>query len=290
MHGLDVTKLAELEKRLAPLPAHLRQTLLAGAVASFNDASNPARFTNTGNLLRELLRELFAALSPDGSIRLCRWFIPDETSKTGVTRRHRTLFAVYSYLDPDYFPTNLIEDVNDLAREIRSQVEVLSSFAHPTAATVGTPENVATDSFNSALELFISLFEAIDAARQHVMDALQMDLQEHLADLFTNDFFDDLDTLSTHTRPQDADGIVVTTQEITDEAIRFSGTGIVYCDLQYGSDGDCRRGDGVEWKDSFPFTFTGHAPISEPKLVSVEPADITIDTGKYYDENSNDAE
>jgi hypothetical protein len=281
MHTLDVAKLAALEARIARLPLHLRTILLDGAVLSFDHAANPARFINTGNLLRELLRELFKAISPDENITQCRWYTPHP--KSGVTRRHRTLFAVYSYLDPSYFPEDFVADVEGLADAVIGQVRVLSSFAHPTAETVATAEAAAVAAFNNALELFLELFDAIDAGRAHVLEALKADLEQHLPELFTNEFFDDLDMLSTHTRPQDADGIEVGIVQITEEAIKFVGAGRVYCDLQYGSDGDCRRGDGVEWKDSFPFTFSGEAPIDEPRRVSVEPADVSVDTSSYFD-------
>jgi hypothetical protein len=283
MDRLDALKLAELETRLTPHPVHLREALLNGAVASFNEFQNPARFINTGNLLRELLRELFVAVSPDESVKRCGWYTPDPTSKSGVTRRHRTLFAVYSYLDPEYFPEDFVSEVEELAAAVARQVGKLSSFAHPTATSLGKPAAASVGLFNEALELFLALFDAINSAREHVLDALQADLQTRLPDLFTNEFFDDLDCLSTHTRPQDADGIEVEITKIGEEAIKFTGTGRVYCDLQYGSDGDCARGDGVEWKDSFPFKFAGEAPISEPDKASVEIADVEIDTSSSFD-------
>lgn len=66
------TSLAERFESLSP---HLK-TILRGAARSFADTENPLRFTNTATGLRELLRELFAKVAPDGDIRRCSWFIP----------------------------------------------------------------------------------------------------------------------------------------------------------------------------------------------------------------------
>jgi hypothetical protein len=44
-------------------------------------------------------------------------------------------------------------------------------------------------------------------------------------------FFDELDTLSTHTRPQGAEDVEVEIKKIDEEWIRFRGTGSVLCDL-----------------------------------------------------------
>jgi hypothetical protein len=54
--------------------------------------------------------------------------------------------------------------------------------------------------------------------------------------------------------------------------------------MQFGSDGDCRRGDGLEWEDTFPFTFSGKSELSTPFTPAVERNDIEIDTSSFYDE------
>jgi hypothetical protein len=282
MSTLHQKNLEALKQRLAQHPTHL-QTILDGAVVSFADASNPLRFSNTANGFRELLRELFASLSSDQNIKACSWFTPDSSSQTGVTRRHRTQFAVYSYLDPQHFPTDFVSGIDTLATQIGKQVGELSAFTHITKASLATPEQTAIASFDSTLGLFLGLFDAIDSARKHLRDALQIELQERLSDIFTSDFFDELDILSSHTRPQDAEDVEVKIDEIGEEMITFSGTGSVLCDLQYGSDGDCRRGDGLEVSDSYPFIFSGEARTANPREVTVDRGDISVDTSSFYE-------
>jgi Predicted pPIWI-associating nuclease len=269
MSNLDSQNLDALRARLHKCSEHL-QTILDGCVASLSDASNPLRFMNTATGLRELLRELFGSLSPDESIKECLWFKADSHPEKPVTRRHRILFAVYSYLNPEHFPKNFVLQLDELSR-----------FTHVTKTTLETPAQIGVASFDLTLDLFLRLFDAIDSGREHLLDALQIELQERLAEIFTSDFFDELDMLSTHTRPQDADGIQVEIEDIDLETITFSGNGFVLCDLQYGSDGDCRRGDGLEWEDSFPFTFSGEALTSDPQQVTVDRGDISVDTSSY---------
>src|SRR5208337_3817288 len=114
--------------------------------------------------------------------------------------RHRILFAVYSYLDPAHFPTDFVSGVEEFAALIGKRVEDLSKFTHVTKAVLETPEQIAVASFDSTLGLFLSLFEAISSGRDHLLDTLQIELQERLAEIFISDFFDELDILSTHTR------------------------------------------------------------------------------------------
>jgi hypothetical protein len=273
----------ELDERLKPFSGHLR-TILAGAFASFADLENPLRFTNTGNALRELLRELLAEIAPDDHVKICKWFTPDP-SYDGITRRHRAMFAVYSYLDPATFPSRFVTEVDELAGEVALNVKKLSAFTHVSKVSLSTTETEAVTTFENTLSMFLRFFDAIASGREHVRDTLESALALDLAILFTSEFFDDLDTLSTHTRPQDAEDIRVQVANIGEETIEFTGTGRVVCDLQYGSDGDCRRGDGLEWTDSFPFAFTGHAETADPHKPMVETSDIQIDTSKYYDDH-----
>jgi hypothetical protein len=282
MSTLNQHNLDKLKQKLAPHPPHL-PVILDGAVASFSDTANPLRFSNTATGLRELLRELFVAISPDQSIQGCTWYTADPSSQTGVTRRHRTLFAVYSYLDPQLFPTNFDSSVEALATQIGKQVGALSAFTHITKASLATPEQAAIACFDSTVRLFIRLFDAIDSAREHLKDDLQIELQQRLCDIFTSEFFDALDTLSTHTRPQDAEDVEVEIDDIGKETITFQGTGSVLCDLQYGSDGDCRRGDGLEFSDSYPFSFSGEARTADPRDVTVNRSDISVDTSSFYE-------
>jgi hypothetical protein len=282
MSTLHQQNLAKLRQKLAPHPPHLG-VILDGAVASFTDTANSLRFLNTATGLRELLRELFVAISPDQSIQASTWFTADPTSQTEVTRRHRTLFAVYSYLDPKHFPTNFASSVDALATQIGKQVGALCAFTHVTSASLATPEQAAIACFDSTVRLFLRLFDAIDSAQEHLRDALQIELQERLSDIFTSDFFDELDILSTHTRPQGAEDVEVEIDDIGAETITFSGTGSVLCDLQYGSDGDCQRGDGLEFSDSYPFTFSGEARTANPRDVTVDRGDISVDTSSFYE-------
>ena len=50
-------------------------------------------------------------------------------------------------------------------------------------------------------------------------------------------------------------------------------------DLQYGSDSDCERGDGGEFSDNFPISFT----IVLDNDHNIEDIDYKIDTSDWYD-------
>ena len=82
-------------------------------------------------------------------------------------------------------------------------------------------------------------------------------LGEVLTEYFMqSDIPGELDCLSTHTRIEDVEVAVIHSVDITKEGITASGEAVISVGLQYGSDSDCEKDDGVEYNMSFPMSFT----------------------------------
>ena len=85
---------------------------------------------------------------------------------------------------------------------------------------------------------------------------IQFDL---LPEIIFNDLFfsipSELDCLSTHTRPESIKNLIIDKVIIEKEQINVSGSAEVEVSLQFGSDGDYNRGDGIVDYSSYGFTF-----------------------------------
>ena len=276
-----ITPPPHLRDTLSRISAHLGD-MYDGALALYAMEDNPLRYTSTAHALREILREVLAFYAPDKNIIKAVWFTPDPdpSAKSGITRKHRAVYAVYKYVNPGALSEYFAAEVNDIASRIVKQVSALSEYAHPKADTFHRPASEGDDLVNSSLQLFVDLINAIAKGHEELIDCLQSDLSMKMAEMFTNDFFDELDQLSSHTRPYDAEVESITIRRICKDNVHFSGTGTVFCSLQYGSDGDCRRGDGLEWNDSFPFTFKGFADTMN-LIPEVDSHHVSIDVSAY---------
>ena len=133
------------------------------------------------------------------------------------------------------------------------------------------------------LQRFLLLIGAVGIGRELVMDQLTMQIQTRLDAVFDGHVFDDLDVLSSHTRPDGVEDIEIKITSFDDEWVHFSGSGTISCELQYGSDGDVRRDDGLVMDDSYPFTFSGRTPTENPAAVEIERDSIEIDTSSFYE-------
>ena len=106
-------------------------------------------------------------------------------------------------------------------------------------------------------------------------------LDEYIQNYFIENIPSELDILSTHTCIIGLSDIELNDIDNDEEHISFECTGMIDCSLQYGSDGDCQRGDGLESSNSFPFSLTGNAEISNIQNISIDKENIDIDTSSF---------
>ena len=98
------------------------------------------------------------------------------------------------------------------------------------------------------------------------------------------EFPDELDELSTHTRPDEITGIDIDEIKISGTAIFVKGNGIISVELQFGSDGDQKKGDGLKSYDNFPFEFEITLEYNGKKELEITEVDkLEVDTSSYYD-------
>lgn len=112
------------------------------------------------------------------------------------------------------------------------------------------------------------------------------DIEQLFFEFFINDMPSELDMLSTHTSIEMISSIEIHDLIIhQDNEINIIGQGIVDVELQFGSDGDQRRGDGHKTYDSFPFDFDLYLSYDSNKKLEInEGGTLEIDTDSYYGE------
>ena len=101
-----------------------------------------------------------------------------------------------------------------------------------------------------------------------------------LYDYLIEDIPSDLDCLSTHTTIGDVSDISFSSVEISEGGINISGNGLIEVELQYGSDGDIRREEGMAGSKEFPFIF--NIIISTDLKQIIEVNDMSFDTRSFY--------
>ncbi len=110
------------------------------------------------------------------------------------------------------------------------------------------------------------------------------DIETLITNYIHNDLPSELDELSSHTRPDEVFDIDIDEINISGENIFVKGDGVVSVELQFGSDGDQDKGDGLKSYDNFPFNFEiTLAYNSKKELEIIEVDKFDVDTSSYYD-------
>lgn len=110
------------------------------------------------------------------------------------------------------------------------------------------------------------------------------DIEILISTYINNDLPSELDELSTHTRPDEVYDVDIDEIKITGQDIFVKGDGVISVELQFGSDSDQDKGDGLKNYDKFPFDFEiTLAYNSKKELEITEVEKLNIDTSSYYD-------
>jgi len=108
---------------------------------------------------------------------------------------------------------------------------------------------------------------------------------EHLLEMYmVDDFPNELDELSTHTRIEEVADIEIDEISIEGKTIFINGAGVVNVSLQFGSDGDQDRDDGFKKHDRYPFEFEISFEYDEAKELKItEVSKLEVDTSSFYE-------
>lgn len=109
-------------------------------------------------------------------------------------------------------------------------------------------------------------------------------LEKILFDYFFSNFPHELDELSTHTKIEEVSDIEIDEIYIIEDfQIKARGSGVVSVFCQYGSDGDVKRDDGLDFMDNYPFDFDIILEYDDNNRLAIcEINKLKIDTSEFY--------
>jgi len=278
---MEIKENIELSKTLESISPFLKDVYLS-ALLSFNQKNNKLRFNNCSTNFRELFRLFFEEVAPDSEIKKAHWFVPDSSSKNGITRAHRVKYSVYNFISPSNFQKDFSQDVNDLSTKLLSKIDQFSKYTHFNSKIVNINEGLAKAIIDEATELFINLLQTMANSKEVFLEYVEEKIQDELTHTLFLNTFDKIDILSTHTSIEEVNDIEFKIDRITPDNVVIVGNGSIHCELQYGSDSDQRNDLGYKTNDSYPFTFTGYINTSVISEIRINPNEITIDTDEFY--------
>lgn len=276
----------QIQDSISPwLATEFEHQMLEAAILNLGDAKNPIRLNNFAYVVRELIRHILERLAPDKKVLATSWFKPEDPEKPKmVTRAQRMKYAVQGGLYDNFVDKSLDIDVSDVTKNFKKAIDKLSKYTHINPETYGVDEDEVEKNLHELLINFKSLFMLIEETKQrydhHLVDLIDTEVLEQMY----YDTINEIDILSTHSS---VEGYTINDIDVDDvdlNNVTCKVSGSVEVRLQYGSDGDQRRGDGMVMYNEFPFQSIISARIDE-KLgeFKIDTDSFEVDTDSFYE-------
>lgn len=275
--------LAAEQTILSHLEKQFEKELFKAAFANIDDVNNKLRLNNFAYAMRELIRIVLERLAPDAEVVNAPWFVPnDKEHPDKVTRSQRIKYAIQGWLSDDYVTNTLQVNHEDNDKELRNNIDELSKYTHVTESTFNIePVNITKLALNVLCNVQLFLVTVADA-RCRVQGAAINCIDEQMIEEFYYNIQDDIDILATHHEILAYFVTDITLRSQDDDCITMDVKGCIQVRLQWGSDGDMRRGDGYETKMLFPFSSILIASYKNKQGdVHIVSRTINIDTGQF---------
>jgi hypothetical protein len=268
----------------ARLETEFERRLFEAAVNNLLDAYNPLRFNNFAYATRELVRHILSRLAPDPEVRACIWYKNETDRKDGVTRSQRITYSIQGGLSDKYIYDKLSIDTKSTRTRIRDVVDTLSKHTHIQPTTFDIDPNTQDIYVSETLDSLRELFDVIDDSRRAVSEALIDHIDRELFSKVISKSIDEIDEVSTHHAVEDIETEQVEVLGISSCSIDFSVQGTIAAELQWGSNGDVRRGDGVVFCESFRFSCKLSSDVRDPGNFPEGVQDFRVYNDDWYDD------
>lgn len=275
-----------LKQQIQPhLKTDFEKALFEATLNNLRDLNNPLRLNNFAFAARELTRHFLDRLAPDEEVRKAPWFkLHDSTKPNMVTREQKIKYAIQGYISDDFRKNVLHVDMEDVSENLRDSINELSKYTHVGITTFNMDNNVVEDVSDTILTDILNFFDTFSKAQLQVEKAIYACIDEEMVSKFYIETHNELDMLATHHEVLEYIVTSIKPQSKDESTITMQADGVVLVRLQYGSDGDMRRGDGHEMEESFPFTSEFVVDYkNQDGDIHIESAEVSIDNSSFWE-------
>lgn len=272
------------------LTSQFEVELFEASLASLNDKANKLRYNNFAYSIRELSRHFLYSLSPEISIKKCRWY-KVETADDKPTRNQRIKYSIQGGISDEILKKwgFDIDELKEIIKKVIDTINSLSKFTHINPEVFDLKDRDIDKNSNQVLESFENLVETIDRYREKLRNFLDGYIEEHMISSVIFNFFENIDKLAPHHSLNFIEVSDYHISEITEDEIVVNVSGYLHVTLEYGSGKERREGDGLDLEKSFPYDTKIKYEISEDfPSAKYEIDDFDADTSDWYGDYENE--
>ncbi len=257
---------------------------LDAAFQSLAQTRNQLRFNNFAYAIRELSRHVLIRLAPDSEVINCCWFRKEDPTKPDlITRAQRVKYAIQSGIEDNFIKNSLKIDLDPLNKRIKKTIELLNKYTHVERETFRMSSKTVDINAKKVLSTLISLFDNIGKCRRKICDQLAGAIDETILRHTLENTLPEVDMLATHANPGTTYLEHIRIEEITSQNLLISVEGAIEVRLQYGSDSDQKRGDGLVAREHYPFECSLVGEVNQLKRFRPLVDTMSVNTKSFYE-------
>jgi hypothetical protein len=236
---------------------------IEGAERALADGENPLRLNFFSTAMRILFEHMMETLSPPDQVILSSWF-KAERENGKPTRWQRIVFAIQGGLSERFVRETLQVDPLPLRKRLLATIDELSKQVHGRENTIIFDRGAQDASAKAAVAAMAAFLDAMHDCRAAMLEPIAEALDAATVDTLVSDTIAEVDELASHHSLEEVYVDRVTVHAIGLDSITYRATGSVAVILQWGSNSDVARGDGIELDQSFSFYCDIEVPLSDP--------------------------
>ncbi|MBU3627996.1 hypothetical protein [Polynucleobacter sp. AP-Reno-20A-A9] len=265
------------------LKGDFEERLYEAAYKNLRDFSNPLRFNNFSYALRELIRHLNMRLAPDQNVLKSSWYANVTGKKCGISRGQRAYYIVQGGISDEYIQNVLGIQTISMHRRLIKAIDELSKFTHIQPETFSIDCDRVNDLVLEIEGAINGWCTAIAECRYELIESVIEKVDMILINQTISETIESIDRLAPHHSIDElyVDGVEIVS--IDHERLIFQATGIITAELQWGSNSNVRKGDGILMFDEFSFKCQLFSDVASPVSLTLMDDTFVVDTSAWND-------
>ena len=230
-----------------------------------------------------------AELAPPELVEKTLWFSV-ERKDGSPTRSQRIAYAIQGGLTEAFIMSELGVEVAPLRKRLLNAVDELSKQVHGRQETIVDDSAEQDASARAALNALETFFETFHACRSAILEPIRDELDDAAISALISETILEVDEIASHHSVDEVYIDDTYVKRIGPQSITYCASGSIDVTLQWGSNSDVRRGDGVEIGETFPFLCEIDVPLDNPWDLRMAETIYFVDTKRWRDDRSPDDE
>ena len=235
--------------------------------------------------IREILKNILESKKISQKIKECQWYKKygyDENCESGATTRQRLAYIICKNNDID--SVDKLINIKLIIDQLYDEYKELNKLAHIKNRPDSRNWEIRAKNLIKKFAKFITKIDKFERKFMIFFDNIYNYVDNYFTKVEPNEFL----SMATHCYDIDTDinKIVITDSKEEDGiALKVIATGMITSTLQWGSDNDCRNGDGEVNRYTYPIKLDIYInfDMSNKNIKNINIIQYDIDNSSFYE-------